>query len=201
MSYPLSYDGKSKNISINSDAEGQFPDLQLELDQLNTLTSEIIANGSDVPPAPKPETFNKDLSKMIKKLYESGVQDFKTGKFESSAKQFTIGIEMISRRHKFESFQGTLQELSLFLMSRCDANLKTKEYLKAFNDADMLLGMMMCSPDNFLRRGVSNFFLGNYEDARADYQRGLAYDENNQRLLTELKICLDKLLEENGDPL
>ena len=31
------------------------------------------------------------------------------------------------------------------------------------------------------------------------YQRGLAFDENNERLETELEICLDKILEENGD--
>lgn len=127
------------------------------------------------------------------------MQAFKVGKFQDSVKQFSIGIEMISRRYKFESFQFTLQELGLFLMSRADAYLKTGEYLKAYNDADMLLGMMLCTPDNFLRRGVANYFLGNYELARADYQRGLAFDENNQRLLTELEICLDKILEENGD--
>ena len=57
---------------------------------------------------------------------------------------------MICKRQKFESFQGTLQEHSLFLMSRADAQLKTKQYLQAFNDADMLLGIQMNTPDNFL---------------------------------------------------
>ena len=136
---------------------------------------------------------------MIKKMYEGGVQSFKIGKFEESARQFTIGIEMINRRPKFESFQGTIQELSLFLMSRTDAYLRTKDYIKAFNDADFLLNMQLNTPDNFLRRGVANFFLGNYEAARSDYQRGLTFDENNERLQKELTICLDKILEENGD--
>lgn len=199
MSVSLRYDAKTKNVVLPAEIEHLVPQLKLDIDQLNTLTHEYIAIGSDVPPPPGPETFNKDLSKMIRKLYESGVQSFKQGKFQDSAKQFSIGIEMISRRHKFEAFQGTLQELSLLLMSRADAYLKTRQYLQAFNDADMLLGMMMCTPENFLRRGVANFFLGNYEAARADYQRGLAYDENNERLLTELDICLDKILEENGD--
>ncbi|KAK6201548.1 uncharacterized protein RJT21DRAFT_120603 [Scheffersomyces amazonensis] len=198
MSVAISYDPKTKKLVVPEDADISS-ELKLEIDQLNTLTQEIIANGSDVPPVPTPENFNKDMSKMIKRLYESGVQAFKSGKFQDSAKQFSIGIEMILRRHKFESFQGTLQELSLFLMSRSDAYLKTKEYLKAYNDSDMLIGMMMNTPDNFLRRGVANFFLGNYEAARADYQRGLAFDENNDRLQAELTIVLDKILEENGD--
>ena len=59
--------------------------------------------------------------------------------------------------------------------------------------------MQLNTPDNFLRRGVANFFLGNYEAARSDYQRGLTFDENNERLQKELTICLDKILEENGD--
>lgn len=199
MNVPLGYDAKDKKLVVPDFVEEKLPQFKLEVDQLNTLTSELIAYGADVPPVPSPDTFNKDLSKMIKKLYEGGVQAFKREKYEDAAKQFTIAIEMISRRHKFEAFQGSLQELSLLLMSRADSYLKTTQYLKAFNDADMLLGMMMCTPENFLRRGVANYFLGNYEAARADYQRGLAFDENNQRLQAELEVCLDKILAENGD--
>lgn len=199
---PISYDNKSKKLSLSTIPDENNEDLlqlKLDVDQLNTLTQEIINQGSDVPPQPKPENFNKDLSKMIKKLYDGGVQAFKVGKFEDSARQFTIGIEMINRRPKIESFQGTIQELSMFLMSRTDAYLRIKEYQKAFNDADLLLSMQMNTPDNFLRRGVANYFLQNYEAARSDYQRGLQFDENNERLQKELTVCLDKILEENGD--
>lgn len=199
MDIDVRYNAKIKGLELENAPEVVDPALQLDLDQLNILCTELIGLSAPIPPKPSQESFNKDMSKMIKKLYEGGVQSFKRGKFVESAKQFTIAIEVINRRNKFESFQGTLQELNLLLMSRADAYLKCKEYLKAFNDADMLIGMQMCTPDNFLRRGVSNFFLGNYEDARADYQRGLAFSENNERLLTELNICLDKILEENGD--
>lgn len=201
MNIPLRYEPKSKTVQMPQELIPVVPQVKLEIDQLNVLINDIINSGHDVPPQATPENFNKDLSKMVKKLYDSGVLEFRQGKYENSAKHFSVGIEMITRRHKFEAFQPTLQELLLFLMSRADAYLKTQEYLKAFNDADMLLGMMMTTPENFLRRGVANFFLGNYEDARADYQRGLAFDENNKRLQTELEICLDKILEENGDEL
>lgn len=193
------YDSKSKKLTLDPEVAKSSPALKLELDQLNTITQELINQGSDVPPVPTPENFNKDLSKMIKKLYDGGVQSFKMGKFEDSVRQFSVGIEMIYRRPKLESFAGTIQELSKFLMSRCDAYLKTKQYLQAYNDVDLLLNMQMNAPDNFLRRGVANYFLGNYELARADYQRGLAFDENHPRLQHELTICLDKILEENGD--
>lgn len=199
MNVQISYDTNTKKLGLPEGAGEKLPQVKLEIDQLNVLTSELIGSGLDVPPVPSPENFNKDISAKVKKLYELGVKLFKTGQFEDLARQFSLGIEMISRRPKFELFQGTLQELSLFLMLRADAYLKTGQYLDAFNDADMLLGLMMCTPDNFLRRGVANFFLGNYEAARADYQRGLAYDQDNDRLMTELEICLDKILEENGD--
>ncbi|CAD1811509.1 Tetratricopeptide repeat family protein [Candida parapsilosis] len=195
----VSYDSKSKKLALDPEVASTIPALKLEIDQLNVITQELINQGSDVPPVPTPENFNKDLSKMVKKLYDGGVQAFKMGKFEDSVRQFSIGIEMIQRRPKLESFAGTIQELSKFLMSRCDAYLKTKQYLQAYNDVDLLLNMQMNAPDNFLRRGVANFFLGNYELARADYQRGLAFDENHPRLQHELTICLDKILEENGD--
>lgn len=199
MDFDIKYDPKIKGLVFTEKPDVVDANLQQDLDQLNTLCTELIGLTAPVPPKPSQESFNKDLSKMIKKLYEGGVQSFKQGKFPESAKQFTIAIEVVNRRNKFEAFQGTLQELNLLLMSRADTYLKCKEYLKAFNDADMLIGMMMCTPDNFLRRGVANYFLGNYEDARADYQRGLAFDEDNERLITELNICLDKILEENGD--
>jgi translocation protein SEC72 len=199
MSVSMSYDTASKKLLLDPQLEQSLPQLKLEIDQLNILTSEVIGCGADVPTPPTPQTFNQETAKMVKKLYDGGVQSFKVGKYHDAVKQFSIGIDMISRRYKFESFQYTLQELGLFLMSRADAYLKTGEYLKSYNDSDMLLGMMLCTPENFLRRGVANYFLGNYELARGDYQRGLAFDENNQRLLTELEICLDKILEENGD--
>ena len=135
MNVPVVYDPKSKTLSMPDQAAAVLPDLKLDLDQLNTLTAEVIGCGADVPPQPTQENFNKDMSKMIRKLYEGGVQAFKQGKFQESVRQFDIGIGMICKRQKFESFQGTLQELSLFLMSRADAQLKTKQYLQAFNDA------------------------------------------------------------------
>lgn len=199
MDFDVRYDAKIKGLALENAPEPIDANLKQNLDQLNILCTELIGLSTPIPPKPSQESFNKDLSKMIKKLYDGGVQSFKQGKYTESAKQFSIAIEVVNRRNKFEAFQGTLQELNLLLMSRADAYLKCKEYLKAFNDADMLIGMMLCTPENFLRRGVANYFLGNYEDARADYQRGLAFGENNERLITELNICLDKILEENGD--
>lgn len=199
MNVTFEYDPKTKSLVVPPELSTIAPSVKLEIDQLNTLSGDLNRIDADVPPPATPNNFNTSLSMLTKKSYEAGVGAFKAGKFEDAIKHFTIGIEIINKRNKFESFHATLQELCLFLMSRADAGLSAKHYLDAYCDADMLLGMMMCTPDNFLRRGVANFFLGNYEEARADYLRGLAYDQNNKRLETELEICLDKILEQNGD--
>lgn len=199
MEIDLRYDAKIKGLVIKNEPVDVDPQLRLELDQLNTLCTELIGILDAVPAPPTAENFNKDMSRMISKLYEGGVQAFKKGKIDDSEKQFTIAIEVSNRRNKFEAFQGTLQEFGILLMARADTYLAGKKYVQAFNDADMLIGLMMCSPENFLRRGVANYFLENYEDARADFQRGLAFDPGNATLLAELNNCLDKILEENGD--
>lgn len=198
MNITLLYDNKTHELVTPEMTHVIAPQLALEIEQLNTLSKELIKHGK-IPEPATPQSFNQDLSKAIRKLYESGVAAFKANRFEDASKNFTVGIEIINRRNKFESFEGTTQELSLFLMSRADSFLRSNQHLRALNDADMLLALNVTTPDNFLRRGVANFFLGNYEDARADYQRGLAFDENNERLDIELGICLDKILEENGD--
>lgn len=199
MDVEILYDKASKNLSLGKEDEESFPDLKLEVDQLNVLVSDYISNGAEVPPVPTPSNFNQNISKMVKKLYEGGVKSFKKKRYNEAVKQFNIGIEMILRRHKFEAFQGTILELSLFLVSRADSYLSDRRYLKAYNDADLLLTLQLNTPDNFLRRGVANFFLGNYEAAKADYERGLTFDASNERLKVELDVCKNKILEENGD--
>ena len=66
----VNYDSKTKKLSLPKGTEfgPDLSALKLEIDQLNTLTQEIISQGSDVPPAPTPDNFNKDLSKMIKNV-------------------------------------------------------------------------------------------------------------------------------------
>ena len=68
MNVPVVYDPKSKTLSMPDQAAAVLPDLKLDLDQLNTLTAEVIGCGADVPPQPTQENFNKDMSKMIRKL-------------------------------------------------------------------------------------------------------------------------------------
>ncbi|ODQ79392.1 hypothetical protein BABINDRAFT_142116 [Babjeviella inositovora NRRL Y-12698] len=201
---PMTYDASTKKISFDpaqqyEDDDEEFLDrVKLEIKQLNVLVDDIVSHGS-LPTPPTPDTTNKQLTTLIKKMYDGGVKSFKAEKYPDAVKQFSLGIEMVSRRAKFESFQQTLPELNLFLMSRTDSYLKTKEYLKAFNDADLLLSIVPNVPENYLRKGVACYFLGNYEASKAEYERGLAFDPKNVRLQNELKVVIEHLKTENGE--
>lgn len=199
MSISISYNNTTHALSLLEEGARDFPGIADQLRQLNILTAEIAPLGAKVPPVPTPQTFDKDKSKMIMKLYESGLKAFQAAKYHEAAKQFTVALEIVMRRVKFDLCQGTFAELALLLTGRADSYLKTGEYVAAFNDADMLVGMMMVNPDNLLRRGVANFFLKRYEDALADFNRGLAFDESHERLKAEVELCKKAILAEKGD--
>lgn len=199
MSLTISYNSGTHELSLSEESAKQLPAIDAEVHQLNNLTSELLPLGSGVPPTPSPQTFDSDKSKKIMKLYESGCKAFQLGNYHDAVKLFSVALEIVMRRVKFDLCQGTFLELALLLSSRADSYLKTGEYLRAFNDADMIVSMMMLSPDNLLRRGVANFFLKNYEDALADYSRGLSLDENNERLKLEMEVCKKAILVERGE--
>lgn len=199
MNLAINFHSETHTLDLLTECASHFSEFDVELKQLNTLISEISPLGEQVPPAPSLQNFNKEKSKMIMKLYESGVKAFQSEKHADAVKQFTVALEIVMRRAKYDLCQGTFLELALLLSSRADSYLKTREYLKAFNDADMVVGMMMLTPDNLLRRGVANFFLGNYEDAVADYARGLSFDENHERLKQEIEVCKQAILTQCGD--
>lgn len=174
------------------------PAWEYDAAQLTALIAELEAVGG-TPPVPGPETFNKQLLAMIRKMYESGAKQFQSDKIPEALRLFEVGLEMAVRRARFEPFRILVADMSMFLMLRADLNLKAQNYLAAFNDADLLVAFTPSVPDNHLRRGVANYFLGNFEAARVDYQRGLAFDPTNARLKAELEVVERRLLEENGE--
>ncbi|CDK24686.1 unnamed protein product [Kuraishia capsulata CBS 1993] len=200
MTYPISYDSTTKKVTLDDDVSAsQYKDLQVELSQLNTLTSELVSNGGDVPPAPSKESYNKSLSAMTKKMHEAAVSSMKTQKFADAAKQFGLALEMASRRAKFESFQLTIPEVAVCLNGRCDANLMAGNFLDAYNDAEILTNIMPNVPDHFLRKGVAARNLGRLVDAKAEFERGLCFNESHPKLQAELQNIVVKIAEENGE--
>lgn len=199
MNLTVSYKSSTHELTLSEESARLFPSIEAEVLQLNVLTTELLPFGSGVPPPPSPQTFDNDKSKKIMKLYESGCKAFQQGNYHDAVKLFSVALEIVMRRVKFDLCQGTFLELALLLSSRADSYLKTGEYIHAFNDADMIVSMMMLSPDNLLRRGVANFFLKNYEDAMADYARGLSLDEENERLKLELEVCKKAIQVECGE--
>lgn len=200
MELPFQYDSTTKKLSLAENvSKSDWKDLELEIKQLNTLASELISSNSDVPPPPVKELYNRQLSALSKKLFDSGSKSFKEKKFADAVKQFSLCIEMNHRRPKFESFQLTLQELIMPLMARCDSYLLSEDFINAFGDADLLCSIAANIPDNHLRRGIANFKLDNLLDAKNDFERGLLFAPDHPKLKEELAKLLKEYEERNGE--
>ncbi|KAI0462962.1 hypothetical protein LJB42_003766 [Komagataella kurtzmanii] len=192
---PFSYDVSSKKLKVT----GDYADLEYDIQQLNTLSGEILVNKADVPSPPSKESFDKKLSHMAQKLHESAVSNIKTGKYPEAIKLLTTGLEMVNRRPKYESFQMTLSEMTIFIVTRADAYMMNGDFEGAFNDADLLVTLLPSIPDNYIRRGVALFKMGRYVDAKNNFERGLSFDSDNAKLKKELDFVLKKIDEENGE--
>lgn len=197
---PLSYDQTSKKVSLAEEvASKDFKELCIQIEQLNTISNELVSAGSDVPPAPSPQSFNKKLALMTKKLHETAVSLMKTQKYPEAVKAFSTGLEMALRRSKFEPFQMSLQEILIFLMGRCDAYIMDGKFAESYQDADLLCNLIPNVGENHWRRGVSSMNLGRLEKAKSDFERGLAFEETNPKLLQHLEIVKAKIAEANGE--
>jgi len=195
MSLPIIYDPVSKVISVEESSKNDT-DLQEEVDQLNRLVKDLVSSNQEVPESPEP---SKQLAPLIKKLVTSGIEALKKKKFPEAIKQLSLAIEMASRRSRWEAFAIQLQELNSILMARCDAYIMNKQWAEAYNDADMLLGTQVNTPDNFLRRAVSSFNLGRLQQAKVDLERGLCFAEGDPRLKQQLDVVMRAIAVENGD--
>ncbi|CCH44894.1 Translocation protein [Wickerhamomyces ciferrii] len=195
MSLPITYDPITKIISINESAQND-QELKEEIDQLNRLSKDFINLNSEIPESPEP---SKTLTPLIKKLVTSGIDAQKRGKHHDAIKQFSLAIDMASRRSRWEAFAIQLQELNLILMARCDSYIMTKNWIDAYNDADMLLGTQVNTPENFLRRATAASNMGRLTQAKYDLERGLCFVEDDERIKTQLGVVNRLIAVENGD--
>jgi translocation protein SEC72 len=197
---PITYDPISKKVALSETVPlSHAKDLQLEVNQLNTLYADFIKINGDIPPPPTKENFTTNLSMMVKKMHESATALMRTRKFDEAAKQFNVALGMALARSKFESFQGTMPELIICLIGRCDAYNNSNRYVEALQDAEVLVLLGSTMPDNHLRRGIANLNLGELLAAKSDFERGLAFNSQHPLLIKLHSMCTTLIAEENGD--
>lgn len=200
MGLPIEYDPTSKKVSILETVPlSASHGLQIEVNQINTLYADFIKSNAEIPPPPTKEAFTTNLSMMIKKMHELATGLMKQRKFTEAAKQFDIALGLASARSKFESFQGTMPELIVCLMGRCDAYNNAGMFSEALQDAEILCLLGSTIPDNHLRRGIANLNLGELLTAKSDFQRGLAFNAQHPVLLKLLSIANTIEAELNGE--
>ncbi|GMG40866.1 unnamed protein product [Ambrosiozyma monospora] len=204
MALPLAYDSALKKVSLDEDVSlSENKALNLEISQLNTLAKELLNTNSEIPPPPAKEFFTKNLSMMVRKMHESGVNSMRTSKFPEAAKQFTVALGLATARPKFESFQMTIPETLLCIIGRCDANLKNENYMDAYLDAEILATLGPNIPDNHFRKGMALLHLRQLQAAKTSFETALTFGPSNPVILREINKELEHvkhlIAEENGE--
>ncbi|KAH3673012.1 hypothetical protein WICMUC_003965 [Wickerhamomyces mucosus] len=194
MALPITYDSARKLISV--DSEVSYPELQDEVTQLNKLAKDLISIQGEIPESAEPS--NK-ITPLLKNLITSGIDALRKKQFKDAIQKLTVAIEMQQKRANWESFGVQLTELNGILQARCDAYIMNKQFIEAYNDADILLSTQVNTPDNFLRKAIASLNLGRLEDAKVNLERGLCFHENDKRLIDHLNVVNRAIDLENGD--
>ncbi|EDO18197.1 hypothetical protein Kpol_543p27 [Vanderwaltozyma polyspora DSM 70294] len=197
MTTELSYNGNSKQLSIEIDKKYELTDARsINVNQINKLTTAIIGE-SNPNFTPKP---NDNLSKMIRNMFETGIKNMKQNKMQEALKNLTLAIEMSQRkRAPYEAFQIQLQDVQFMLRQKIDLELILGKNLEALQDLEMLLNTGLLDPEIFLRKTDAYLKLKQYNLARVDCERGLSLFPTNPKLKVMLNECNRRLAEYNGD--
>ena len=162
----LAYNEETNLISSTDTDET----LQIYLAQLNRLTSALKEEPTDdITPQPK-----EVASKLIKNLFQSGINAVKQKKLPEGLKNISLAIEMAERkRTPYEAFAVQLQELQFMLRSKIDLCIVQGKFLDALQDLEFLLNTGMTQPDVFLRKTDVLLKLGQLEEAKVCCDRGI----------------------------
>ncbi|KAF6015304.1 hypothetical protein HII13_000240 [Brettanomyces bruxellensis] len=200
MSLPITYDPVSKKVHL---AEGYNASenelLEKEISQLNTLMKDYVNTNSDVPALPTPQAFTKKLSLLVRNMHTGAANSMKQKKYKEAAKQFDLALGLATARPKFENFQLSMAEVIICLMGRCDALMMDKQWLAAYQDAEILCQLAAAVPESHLRKGVCELQLGHPLEARTDFERGLCFKPGHAKLEMHLKLAQAAIDEQNGE--
>ncbi|CCK70979.1 Sec63 complex subunit SEC72 KNAG_0F03170 [Huiozyma naganishii CBS 8797] len=191
----LVYNENSKLV----DFEGTevSPMLRINAEQVNKLSKALIAESNVAAVTPQP---NDKHTKLIRNLFESSVANTKQGKLQESLKNVTLAVEMARRtRAPYEAFAIQLQELQMMLRQKIDLQLVLGKHLDALQDLEFMLGTGVVSPDVFIRKTDCLLKLGQWLEATACCERGLALQPEDTKLKLLRRECATKLAEYNGD--
>lgn len=185
------YDPVTKKLSTE-DMDEKYNE---QLTALTRLQADLISFGG----LPENGNPNDATTKVIQKLVNTSMECLKKHAFNDAIKNLGVAIEASSRRKRWEAFQVSMQEMIGLVQLRCDAYMLSGQADKAFVDADLLVGLTAVSPENFLRRGIALMKLGRFDDARVNFERGLCFHKDHEKLKQHLVIVSGLISRENGD--
>lgn len=188
----LQYNPNSKLLDLPHSSE----DVTMNISQINKLTQDLVAEtNANFTPQPHAES-----TAMIKKMFENGLKQTQQQKLADALKSINLAIEMAQRkRTTWEAFAVQLQELQFMLKNRVDLCLVQGRFMDALQDLDFLQNTGLNSSDVFIRKTDALIKLKQYEQARAECERGLSLDPTNVKLKALLIENTRRLAEYNGD--
>ncbi|GMH38183.1 hypothetical protein BSKO_06067 [Bryopsis sp. KO-2023] len=111
---------------------------------------------------------------MAAELKDKGNAAFSSGDYEGAIKFFSEAIEIDPTNH-------------VFFSNRSAAQASLKNYDAALEDAKKVVEIKSDWPKGYSRLGAAHFGLGQLEEAKEQYKKGLELDPNNSLLQQGLK--------------
>ncbi|SCV00472.1 LAME_0G09934g1_1 [Lachancea meyersii CBS 8951] len=188
----LQYDSNSKLLDVPDASE----DVEMNVKQINKLTQDLVAESNpNFTPQPR-----EDSTAMIKKLFENGLKQLQQQKMADALKSVNLAVEMAQRkRAPWEAFAVQLQELQFMMKNRVDLCLVQGKFMDALQDLDFLQNTGLTTSDVFIRKTDALMKLKQYDQARAEVERGLSLDPTNAKLRVLHMENTRRLAEYNGD--
>ncbi|SCV00638.1 LAMI_0G06370g1_1 [Lachancea mirantina] len=188
----LTYDANSKLLALE---DASFDEL-MNLSQINKLTQNLVGESNpNFTPQPR-----ETSTVMIKKLFETGLQQTKQHKFPEALKSISLALEMSQRkRAPWEAFAVQLQEVQFMLKNRVDLCLVQGRFVDALQDLEFLQNTGLTTSDVFIRKTDALIKLQQFELAKVECERGLSLDPSNVKLKALHMESTRRLAEYNGD--
>lgn len=178
----LNFDPATKNLSVVEGStqdwsEQDQTDYAYEVENLNTLSKQLVGFNGDIPPPGN--QINGNLSKQIDKLRETAIRDAKLGKHTEALKLLSMALEMALRRPLWESVQFQMGQIVGILNDRCDLYIKTNQWANAYADTHILTTLQPGEWSNFYRKALCLRKIENYHEAKALLATALELGKNN----------------------
>lgn len=139
-----------------------------------------------MPPPPVP--VNPKRSSQIKKLRETGNDNFKAHKYAEAINFYTLGLKMALTRPTWEPSGLLRDEVAMLFANRAQAHMELRDWVAGGLDAECSVeAKKVGNPKAWYRRGKCLVEMGRVEEAWEWVGKGLEMESEDAEMLQLLK--------------